>query len=125
MAATGGGRIRRVNTARLEFSAPVDWELVAAALLDVLQVDVKDLLGLEKFSPTRVAVTFATSPGYERFVGCWNERTTPLPHSAVSVTVSDPWGPLTFVSVHGVPVTFPEVELSSVFTRDDVKQQSH
>nr|XP_045593535.1 uncharacterized protein LOC123755099 [Procambarus clarkii] len=112
MEVASGSRVRRVDTERLEFFGAVDWPIVEITLLDVLCVNVSDLLGLDKISPTRVAVSFATSLLYRKFVA----RSLPLPASAVTVEISNPWGPLTFVSVHGVPVTFPEAELMSVFT---------
>ncbi|XP_069190200.1 uncharacterized protein [Procambarus clarkii] len=117
MDAAGTSRIRRIDTVRLDFSANVHWPVVEVALLHVLRVDVLELLGLEKLSPTRVMVSFATSHVYREFVARWNDRTLPLPASAVSVEISDPWGPLTFVSVNGVPVTFPETALMFLFMR--------
>nr|XP_045612421.1 genetic suppressor element 1-like [Procambarus clarkii] len=52
MDGAGTSRIRRIDTVRLAFSADVDWPVVEVPLLDVLRVDVPELLGLEKLSPT-------------------------------------------------------------------------
>lgn len=94
--------------------------------MDVMRVEYQDLYGVEKLSPTRVAVTFSSAQVYQLFVRRWGTRTHVLPGSAVTVEVSDPWGPLTYVSVHGAPVQFPEDELSAAFRRyGEVVGQRH
>lgn len=88
-AAAGGGNVCRVDTIRLDFSAPFDWPLVEVALQDVLDVDVFHILGLEKLSPTYVEVMFHTFLVYLTFVRRWASKTLPILTSAVTVEVSD------------------------------------
>ncbi|XP_069156665.1 uncharacterized protein [Procambarus clarkii] len=103
MVVGGVSRVQWIDTACLDFSGAVDWPLVEIAIIDVLHVDVLDLLGLKKLSPTRAAVSFNSSLLYREFVARWDARTVPIPASAVSVEFSDPWGAVQYVSIHGVP----------------------
>ncbi|XP_069190386.1 uncharacterized protein Rv2082-like [Procambarus clarkii] len=110
-------RIRRVDSAGLEFSAAADWALVEVALLDVFQVDLLTVYGLEKISDKRVVIKFSAPGPYQRFVSDFAGRSHLLPGSAGTVEVSDRCVAPTFVSIHGVPLDFPEEVLRTCFSR--------
>lgn len=110
-------RIRRVDSAGLEFSAAADWALVEVTLLDVFQVDLLTVYGLEKISDKRVVIKFSAPGPYQRFVSDFAGRSHLLPGSAGTVEVSDRCVAPTFVSIHGVPLDFPEEVLRTCFSR--------
>nr|XP_045607024.1 pickpocket protein 28-like [Procambarus clarkii] len=74
----------------------------------MLRVDVAVIYGVELVSSHRAIVKCAAEEDYQVFLLHDEGRSFPLPDAAGLVVVSDRSGALTFISVHGAPLEFPE-----------------
>ncbi|XP_069167579.1 uncharacterized protein [Procambarus clarkii] len=83
----------------------------------MLRVPVEAVYGVELVTAHRVIVKFVGEEEYRDFLRRNEGRSLQLPDGAGSVTISDRSGALTYVSVHGAPLEFPENLLRRFFGR--------
>nr|XP_045610535.1 uncharacterized protein LOC123765814 isoform X1 [Procambarus clarkii]XP_045610536.1 uncharacterized protein LOC123765814 isoform X1 [Procambarus clarkii]XP_045610537.1 uncharacterized protein LOC123765814 isoform X1 [Procambarus clarkii] len=107
----------RLNSIGLEFTCHAGYPLVDLVLSDMLHVSVQDVYGVELLTARRVVIKFVGEAVYRVFLRKYEGRTLQLQDGAGSVTISDRSGAVTYVSVHGAPMEFPEVLLQRFFQR--------
>ncbi|XP_069174332.1 uncharacterized protein [Procambarus clarkii] len=106
----------RAQSVGLEFSVRAGYPEIALAC-ELLSVPVFAIYGVELVTARRAIVKFAEEAAYRDFLRRYEGRTLPLPDGAGTVTLSDRSGALTYISVHGAPLEFPEALLRRYFGR--------
>ncbi|XP_069188718.1 WAS/WASL-interacting protein family member 3-like [Procambarus clarkii] len=83
-------------------------------MCDMLRVSVAAIFGVEMLSSHQAIVKFEHEDDYRVFLLRYEGWSFPLPDTAGAMTVFDRSGVLTFISIHGAPLEYPEELLQSV-----------
>ncbi|XP_069173590.1 uncharacterized protein [Procambarus clarkii] len=108
--------VLRAQSVGLEFSCRAGYPEIAL-MCELLHVPVINIYGVELVTARRAILKFTEELAYRDFLRRYEGRTLPLPDGAGTVSLSDRSGALTYVSVHGAPLEFPESLLWRYFSR--------